>query len=153
MFSISFYGFKQPDIFEAHKFYRFENLEPEKYKRSGLKEDDEEVFLNQILAYMAESKVYLNRDLTLQDVSNATGIPTHYISQTINNKLSKNFFSFINGFRVEEAKRRILDASYKNLTLLAIAYDACFNSKSSFNQIFKRETGLTPSEFKKVNSL
>jgi len=63
--------------------------------------------------------------------------------------MKKNFYTFINEYRVEEVKKRLVDHQYDHLTFLAIAYECGFNSKSSFNFIFKKSTGMTPSEFKK----
>jgi len=71
----------------------------------------------------------------------------NHLSQVINQQSGKNFFKFINEYRVEEAKRLLTDQSTQKYTILAIAYDCGFNSKSSFNTIFKQYTGKTPSDF------
>jgi AraC-like DNA-binding protein len=67
----------------------------------------------------------------------------------INEHMGKNFYSLVNDYRVEEVKQRMEDPAYRNLTILAIAYDAGFNAKSSFNTIFKEKTGMTPSEYQR----
>jgi len=61
--------------------------------------------------------------------------------------MGKNFYTLVNDYRIDEVKRRLVDPQYKNLTILAIAYDSGFNAKSSFNTIFKEKTGVTPSEY------
>jgi len=66
----------------------------------------------------------------------------------INTRLQQNFFDFINHYRIEKVKKDLADPQKKNLKVLAIAFDAGFNSKSSFNAIFKRHTNLTPSEYR-----
>ncbi len=71
------------------------------------------------------------------------------LSQAINEGLGKNFFEFINRYRIEEAKRLLTDPADKKITVLEVLYQVGFNSKSSFNTVFKKQTGLTPSEFKK----
>ena len=100
---------------------------------------------------MQRDKPYLNPDLTIQDLSDTLDISRHHITQVINEQLKKNFYMFVNEFRVEEAKQRMADQHNDHLTMLAIAYDSGFNSKSGFNSIFKRVTGLTPSQYRKSN--
>jgi len=82
-------------------------------------------------------------------MAQSLNLSTNHLSQIINEKLEMNFFDFINEYRVNEVKDRLSDPKYKHYTLLAIAFDSGFNSKSSFNSIFKQYTGLTPSEFQK----
>ena len=72
----------------------------------------------------------------------------HNLSQVINAKLGKNFYDFVNEYRVEEVKRRLRDPKYTNLKILAIGMDAGFNTKSTFNAFFKKHTGLTPSQYR-----
>jgi AraC-like DNA-binding protein len=73
-------------------------------------------------------------------------MPPHVLSRVINDGFGKNFFDFINTYRIEEFKRRADDPHYKNFTLLGIAYEVGFNSKSAFNRSFKKITGQTPRE-------
>jgi len=80
-------------------------------------------------------------------VATALQISTNHLSQVINENLDKNFFDFVNGYRVEMVKQKMKDPSNKNYTLLSLAYDCGFNSKSSFNAIFKKYTGSTPSQY------
>ena len=75
-------------------------------------------------------------------------IPAHHLSQVINDKFEKNFFDLINGFRIEEAKRRLANGDIEKQKILAIALDVGFGSLGSFNRAFKRHTGKTPSEFR-----
>ena len=96
---------------------------------------------------MDTEKPYLNGKLSLKQVATDLEISTNYLSQVINENMDMNFFDFVNGYRVEMVKEMIKDPSTKNFTLLAIAYDCGFNSKSSFNSIFKKHTGVTPSQF------
>ena len=98
---------------------------------------------------MEAQKPYLRRDLTIQDVAAELEIPQHHLTQTINEHMGKNFYTLVNEYRVAEVKARLLDARYAHLTVLAIAHDAGFNSKSSFNMSFTKHVGMTPPQFRK----
>ena len=119
-----------------------------KYERSGLKEKDAKKHLQQLFKYMDQEKPYLDVDLTIHDVSKALEIPRHYLTQVINGLLGKNFYTFINEYRIKEVKKLLVNDEYSKYTLTSIAYEAGFSSKSSFNSIFKNSTGMTPSQFK-----
>jgi len=146
----SFYGIKQPVIFgEVFKPDKhIEKKEAEKYSRSGLKETQAEKYLGKLLSYMETNKPFLDGDLTIHDLSAKTGIPRHHITQVLNEKYKRNFFTFINEYRVKEVMERFSDPKFNNFTILAIAMDAGFNSKTTFNSFFKSQTGRTPSEYR-----
>ena len=155
-FAFSFYGYKQPGIFNEiltdTKFHKKESLEEEdtdpKYEKSGLKNKDARLYLDQLIKYMEEKKPYLDVDLSIHIVSEELEIPRHYLTQVINGMLGKNFYNFINEYRIEEVKKLLADEAYSKYTLTSIAFEAGFNSKSSFNSVFKTATGMTPSQFK-----
>jgi AraC-like DNA-binding protein len=157
-FAFSFYGFKQPGIFNeilseqrSHKKGTRKAPVPEsKYERSGLKEKDAQRYLQKVLKFMEEEKPYLDVDLTIHDISLELNIPRHYLTQVINGLLGKNFYTFINEYRLEEVKKLLVDENYSKYTLTSIAYEAGFNSKSSFNSVFKNSTGMTPSQYKQA---
>jgi AraC-like DNA-binding protein len=145
----SFYGIKQPVIFgEELKIESDEKKETGKYIKSGLKESQAVEYLENLLSFMEEKKPFLDRDLSIQDISDMTGIPRHHITQVLNEKHKKNFFTFINEYRVKEVISRFNNPKNNNFTILAIAFDSGFNSKTTFNSIFKSQTGMTPSEFR-----
>ncbi|MEL6256529.1 MAG: helix-turn-helix domain-containing protein [Bacteroidota bacterium] len=73
-----------------------------------------------------------------------------YLSQIINQKEGKNFFDFINGYRVEEVKRNLADPNFDHFSILGIGLEAGFKSKSTFNAVFKKMTGHTPTAYKKL---
>jgi AraC-like DNA-binding protein len=122
-----------------------------KYAGSALKDEDIQKYLIALAEYMKTKKPYLNNQLTLHQLAEDVNILPHYLSRIINEYHHKNFFDFINIYRVDEFKNRINDPHFKSYTLLANAFDCGFNSKSSFNRLFKKVTGFTPSEYK--NSL
>jgi AraC-like DNA-binding protein len=124
----------------------------EKYLRNKLDDDVKEEYKIKLINYIEKEKPYLQPKLSIDDLSNALEIPKHFISQTINDSLEHTFYSLINSYRLEEVKRRILDENQDKYTLLAIAFESGFNSKSGFNTNFKLETGMTPLEFKNLSN-
>ncbi len=99
-----------------------------------------------------KDKLYQNQELTLSDLSKSTDIAERTISDAINQELGKNFFQFINEYRVEEVKSLLKDPGNDHLKIMSLALDAGFNSKATFNRIFKAHTGQTPKDFKTRNS-
>jgi AraC-like DNA-binding protein len=154
-FLFGVFGFHQPSIFEEVVHYHEEDngslnnngAEPRKYQRSGLKQKDVALYIRKLEEYMEKEKPYLDRELSIFDLSTRLHIPRHFLSEIINEHMGKNFYTLVNDYRIDEVKRRLVDPQYKNLTILAIAYDSGFNAKSSFNTIFKEKTGVTPSEY------
>ena len=145
----SFYGIKQPVIFgEVVHNHSDEKKEPERYVKSGLKDNEADRYLKKLLSYMEVKKPYLDGNLSILDLANQTGVSRHHITEVLNEKYKRNFFTFINEYRVREVIRRFEDPRYNNFTILAIAFDSGFNSKTTFNSIFKSQTGLTPSEYR-----
>ena len=147
-FVYSFYGIKQPVIFGEELKTDDDKKDSEKYVKSGLKEKQAKDHLHKLISYVKDNKPYLDRDLGIHDLSLMTGIPRHHITQVLNETYKRNFFTFINEYRVKEVIERFSDPKYNNYTILAIAFDAGFNSKATFNSIFKSQTGLTPSQFR-----
>ena len=101
-----------------------------------------------LVALMEEKELYKNSTLTLPELAQEMNISQHYLSEVINTQLGKNFYDFVNGYRAEEVMRRMRDPKASHLTILAIALEAGFNTKSSFNTFFKKYTGLTPSQYR-----
>lgn len=123
-----------------------------KYQRSGLTPKKAEEYKSELLIFMEEESPHLNPDITLSDLSDALSIPNNHLSQVINQKFDKNFFDFINSYRVQEAKEWLSDPIRSNETMLAIAFESGFKSKSTFNGAFKKLEGKTPSQYKKEHS-
>jgi AraC-like DNA-binding protein len=152
-FAYSFYAIRQPEMLDYPVSGQEEdngnsNADVEKYARSGLRDEQAEAYLTKLLQYMDEEKPYLEGDMTINDLSRKTGIPRHHITEVLNEKYHRNFFSFVNEYRIREVISRISDPKYQHYTILAIAFDAGFNSKSTFNTFFKTYTGKTPSAYR-----
>jgi len=124
----------------------------EKYARSGLKEPEATQLHKKLSEYVLTQKPYLNNTLSLTELAEKLQTQSNYLSQIINEKEQKNFYDYINAHRVEEFKRLSKDSKKRNYTVLALAFECGFNSKSAFNSFFKKYTGQTPSEYMKQNT-
>jgi AraC-like DNA-binding protein len=100
-------------------------------------------------ALMKKEKPYLNHGITLEDIAGKIGVHRNQLSQTINRSYGKNFFDFINFYRVGEIRRHLDDSENDGKTVIEIAYDCGFNSKTAFNEAFRKCTGITPTEYRK----
>jgi AraC-like DNA-binding protein len=105
--------------------------------------------IEKLQQYMKNEKPFLDPELSLSTMAKGMGLNRNQLSQLINTGLGENFYDFINKYRVEEVKRLMVDPQKQNYNLLGMAVEAGFKSKSTFNLIFKRFTGLTPTEYRK----
>ncbi|MFT5762362.1 MAG: AraC-like DNA-binding protein, partial [Polaribacter sp.] len=150
---IGFFGLQQRDIFTNEKKVVQEKAttllgtRKEKYATSGLSPETAEELYKNLIEQLSKESYYTESRLSLNDLAQKLDISPNYLSQIINEKEGKNFFDFINAFRVAEFKRLIAIPANQQYTLLALAYDCGFNSKSSFNRSFKKHAGLTPSQY------
>lgn len=101
----------------------------------------------QVDSYMKRAKPYTNPNLTLAELAIQLQLPPHVLSKLLNESYQKNFFDFINYHRIEELKRRLNDPRFRSYTVLSMAYEVGFNSKTAFNRSFKKLTNQTPSEY------
>ena len=118
-----------------------------KYRSSGLNEEDKNQILASIEHHFTSQKPYLNTSYKLEHLAKQLDIPKHHISQVLNELTGKNFFQFVNAWRVEEVCKKLNESREDHLNLTDIAYICGFNSKSSFNHNFKKITGKTPTEY------
>lgn len=115
---------------------------------AGKETEEAKKLVPKLIAYMEEKKPFLNDGLTLTDLATQAGMSRNQLSFVINSGIGESFYTFINKYRVEEAKRIIADPKNANFTILSLAFEAGFPSKSSFHNIFKKITGLTPTEYR-----
>ena len=118
------------------------------YNNYGLKSTDAEKLSERLGEYMKKEKPYLNQSLSLKDLAKAMDTYPHYITQVLSTVFNQNFYDFVNEYRVEEAERQLKSPSKAKFTILSIAYDCGFNSKATFNRVFKEKKGVTPTEYK-----
>ncbi|WP_291162197.1 AraC family transcriptional regulator [Gemmatimonas sp. UBA7669] len=167
--AIGFWGLRQPEIF---RYVTAEHLvvpaspvsaspvsalpvqasDPAlpRYERSGLPPREAETLKARLLALMEEEHLYRSAELTLGELAERLGTTPHRLSEVLNASLELSFYDFINGYRVREVQARLLGPDGARLTYLALALDAGFASKSTFNAVFKKHTGMTPSEYRRA---
>ncbi|MCX6121810.1 MAG: helix-turn-helix domain-containing protein [Ignavibacteriales bacterium] len=128
----------------------FSGVEEEsRQKTPYLSKSVEKQYLNRLSQYMESEKPYLDPNITLIDLSRKILIPHRSLSEIINNTLGQNYYDFINTYRIKESQRLLSDTATQRKTILEILYEVGFNTKSSFNQAFKKHTGTTPTEYKR----
>jgi len=147
VFLIGFFGVRQADIFTRAPSVPDGDEQKKKYPKSGLTEEASGELHRALIHLMTEDALYKESDLSINDLSTKLGVHPNYLSQVINQKEKKNFYDFVNTYRIEEFKRLIAMQKNQQFTLLSLAYDCGFSSKSSFNRCFKKATGQTPSEY------
>jgi len=118
-----------------------------KYDWSSLTEEDIQGIFIQLNEVMEQEKLYKNAELTLSKLAETLQLKDAALSQVINSKFNKSFYDYVNSLRVDECIKMIADEKNQNYTLLSIAFDCGFNSKSSFNRNFRKFTGKSPSDF------
>jgi len=109
--------------------------------------------IEEIVHLMTEEKVYKCPDLDLKSLSEKLQTPSYLVTKAINEGLGLNFYELINRYRVNEVKSLLINHDRKKFTLMAVAFDAGFNSKTTFNTVFKKMTGLTPSLYRSQNCI
>lgn len=161
IYIISYTAIKSPEIFKLDAKQIQLNLinkstdpiEVEEFRSDDLNEPDRnKVDLvdktnDKLLEYITKEKPYLNPELSLQELADQIGEKKYFLSIVINQKHNKNFFEFINEYRIEEVKSNMKDPKNKHFKIISIAYDSGFNSKTSFNRIFKQLNQMTPSQY------
>src|SRR4029079_19575359 len=119
-----------------------------RYERSGLGDHETTRLKESLLALMDAENPWKDSELTLADLATQLDTTPHKLSEVLNAEVGQTFYDFVNGYRVREVQRRIRAGEARSLKMLALALDAGFASKSTFNQAFKKHTSQTPSDFR-----
>ncbi|WP_264525633.1 helix-turn-helix domain-containing protein [Flavobacterium sp. N502536] len=160
---IGYFGVKQVGIFTNQPFSENNQTlisvaekaavahpsEKIKYEKSGLTATELQTIHQKLTQLMNDEKLYKNADLTLTELAQKINVHPNTLSQVINSAEQKNFYDYINSQRVEEFKKTIRLPENQKFTFLSVALECGFNSKTAFNRNFKKETGLSPSEYLK----
>ncbi|HUQ81326.1 MAG TPA: helix-turn-helix transcriptional regulator [Gemmatimonadaceae bacterium] len=125
---------------------------PARYERSGLSDQEAKQLEAALLALMETERPWRDSDLTLADLATRLDTTPHKLSEVLNSALEQTFYDFVNGYRVREVQRRIAAGDTERVKMLAVAMDAGFASKSTFNLVFKKHTNQTPSDYRQTAS-
>ncbi|MFC1784819.1 helix-turn-helix domain-containing protein [Candidatus Neomarinimicrobiota bacterium] len=159
VFVIGFFGYKQGGVFSKELIVQKQRAQikqsskEDKYKKSGLSEDERKTLVGRLKFIMETEKPFIEYDLNILDLSKMLETSVNKLSQVINESFHKNFYNFVNYHRIEEVKKLLKDPENQKFTIISIAYDCGFNSKSSFYSFFKQNTGTTPKEYLEKNSI
>lgn len=136
-------------LWEPHLFIRSRprSLWP-KYYRSKIDGTLDSDYLGRLRNYLEQEKPYLDQKLSLHVLSERLHISPNTISRIINERLGQSFNDLINAYRLQEVKQKLIDPEHDHKTILALAFESGFQSKASFNRVFKKMEGKTPSEYK-----
>ncbi len=159
VWSISIWGLRQKPGFETlyitskdpcNTEVNPDEIVQKKYERSALDQHQSAAIAQAIIDAMHKDQLYLDNELSLQTLAKHINTPANYISQTLNSTIGMNFFDFVNKYRIEQAKKRLLNSS---MAVIDIAFEVGFNAKSSFYKAFKKATAMTPSNYRKLHRL
>jgi len=143
---LGWFGFRQGDVFTRNKpEVALESLSARSLSRAGTDQEQEEIL--QLRRLMETTKIYTEPELTLAQLARAAGTTPVKLSSLLNQQMGMNFFEFVNRWRVEEFKKQVLTDEGKKLSLMGVAYNCGFNSKPTFNRVFRTFTGKTPGEW------
>ena len=166
VYAIGYLGLRQPEVFRYETAeYRIPvrdgrqavvhdavAVEPDtpRYDRSGLGDREATRLKESLVALMDADHPWKDSELTLADLATRLDTTPHKLSEVLNAEIGLTFYDFVNGYRVREVQRRIQAGDARTLKILALALDAGFASKSTFNQAFKKHTNQTPSDFRQT---
>ena len=146
VYGIGIVGFQYSTVFHLPTEFIEKTISPKaRTLPTGL-----QPYVDQLTNLMSLEKPFLNADLTLESLANLMDIHPKTLSQVLNTGLQQNFYDFVNTYRIKEAKKMLLDPAYAHLNILGIALESGFNSKPTFNRVFRKFVDMSPSEFKAI---
>lgn len=156
VYAIGYRGLRQPEVCEfassdlvpAAAEATAAEAEPPRYERSGLSDWEVASLKKKLLATMETERPWVNSELTLADLAARLSTTPHKVSEVLNAHIGQTFYDFVNGYRVRAVQERLAAERGKAPKLLMLAMDAGFASKSTFNDVFKKHTGQTPSAYR-----
>lgn len=144
-FAMGYRAMLQPDVY----FGPPETGPRRRYERSSLKPEDAAACKARLLERMEKDRPYLDPEITLPKLAQALSVPSAHLSQVLNDLLGRNFYEFVNRYRVEAAQRQLSGPAAGRDKLITVALDCGFNSLATFNRVFKEMSGATPSEYRR----
>lgn len=155
IFFLAYFSLQQKEVFDFSKseLNDLSDIKTDKKEIPRRVSEDRLNELNQKLQILIkDEKLYLDNDLSLPKLAGNLNASCNETSFVINEMYGDNFYNFINKYRIEKAKSLLLSEKYNQLNILGIAYESGFNSKTTFNTTFKKNTGFSPTEFVKLHS-
>jgi len=155
LYSVGYRTFSRPEIFatlpvirpEKHEIL-VDELAGEKYQKSGLSEQKALTQFETVEQLMKQEQLYLDPELDLKGLAGQLDVSPHHLSQIINKGSQRNFYDFVNHYRLEAVKALMRNPDHDHRTVLTLAFETGFNSKATFNRFFKKATRQTPSQFR-----
>ncbi len=143
VYIFSFYGLLQEQIYSQDT-----NGSQDIYKNPRLTVSEKQKIRKILEDHFNEKKPYLDSELTITNLSHQLNLSRHSLTELLNTEIGKNFYQFVNEYRVQEVKLKLADPTFAHFSIDAIGFECGFNSKSSFYAVFKNTTGMTPSQYK-----
>ncbi|GAB5535399.1 MAG: hypothetical protein Rubg2KO_16480 [Rubricoccaceae bacterium] len=154
VYALGYFGLRQPEITAHEKRQPAAPISPTRvperaaYARSGMTPEDAMQHRARLVELMETEHLYRRPDLTLHELAEALEVSPHNLTEILSTQLNQSFYDFVNGYRVRDVQRRLIDPEFAHWTVLAIGMEAGFKAKSSFNAAFKRVAGVTPSQYR-----
>ena len=149
----------QKDFFQEHHIFLFQLIAKltatklqQLSKKNTLAITNDNVYFKELCRLMKDEKVYGDPELSLVKMADKLSISPNYLSQLVNKLSNSNFSDFINAYRIEDSKSKLTDPSFAQYTIPAIGLEAGFNSRSAFYNAFKKHTGMTPSQYRRIHT-
>ena len=131
----------QPNLFFEHSAIEGKKLSLSDRKRNQ--------YYQKLLSYMDSERPFLDPDISIINLGEKISVPPRSLSEVINTLEKKNFHDFINYYRIKESEKLLFKSTSEQKTILEVLYEVGFNTKSAFNTAFKKQTGMTPTEYKR----
>lgn len=150
LFILAYVGFNRTKIFQTKEDVEIQlDMEPKLDRVEAVLDDSQKELYDNLIHYMNTEKPYLDSKLSLRALSDRTKISSNRLSQIINHYSKQNFYDFVNGYRIKAVKSKLKSEDMEVYSILGIAEECGFNSKASFNRVFKKKEGMTPTEYLK----
>ncbi len=124
-----------------------------KYEKSSLTDEESKTIMSELSTIMTEEKAYMDSELNIVSLAEKLSISRHHLSQVINRQTGKNFYEYINNYRINEIIFMLQSGFNENKNILDVAYRSGFDSKSAFYKYFRKITGMSPREYITTNKM
>ena len=144
---LGYFGLTQGNVFIRINGNSEAVGEPVFEAKTELQSESGNSFVPELLGFMENKKPWLDPELTITRLSEMLDVKVNYLSGAINSELNRNFFDFVNNYRIAEFKNQVISGANSHLSIMGIAYNCGFNSKASFYRAFKKFEGFSPTDY------